>query len=33
VSVPIHLDVVILNASLDIGGAVVLDAGEFVLDT
>jgi leucyl aminopeptidase (aminopeptidase T) len=32
VSVPIHLDVVVLDASLEIGGQVVLDAGRFVLD-
>ncbi len=32
VSVPIHLDVVVLDASLEIGGRQVLDAGRFVLD-
>lgn len=31
VSVPIHLDVVILDASLEIGGRTVLDAGRYVL--
>jgi leucyl aminopeptidase (aminopeptidase T) len=31
VSVPIHLDVVVLDASLDIDGQPVLDAGRFVL--
>ena len=30
VSVPVHLDVVILDATLDIGGEVVLDRGRFV---
>jgi leucyl aminopeptidase (aminopeptidase T) len=33
VSVPIHLDVVVLEASLDIDGRPVLDAGQFVLAT
>jgi aminopeptidase len=33
VSVPIHLDVVIIDASLEIGGTPVLDRGRFVLDT
>jgi len=32
VSVPIHLDVVVLDASLEIGGATVLDAGRYLLD-
>jgi leucyl aminopeptidase (aminopeptidase T) len=32
VSVPIHLDVVVLDATLDIDGRRVLDAGEFVLE-
>ena len=32
VSVPIHLDVVVLDATLEIGGTRVLDAGRFVLD-
>jgi leucyl aminopeptidase (aminopeptidase T) len=32
VSAPIHLDVVVLDASLEIGGTLVLDAGRFVLD-
>jgi leucyl aminopeptidase (aminopeptidase T) len=32
VSVPIHLDVVVLDASLQIGGTTVLDAGRYVLD-
>jgi leucyl aminopeptidase (aminopeptidase T) len=32
VSVPIHLDVVVIDASLEIGGRQVLDAGRFVLD-
>jgi leucyl aminopeptidase (aminopeptidase T) len=32
VSVPIHLDVVILDATLDIEGTRVLDAGRYVLD-
>jgi leucyl aminopeptidase (aminopeptidase T) len=32
VSVPIHLDVVVLDASLQVGGTTVLDAGRFVLD-
>jgi len=31
VSVPIHLDVVILDATLEIGGTRVLDAGRYVL--
>jgi aminopeptidase len=33
VSVPIHLDVVILDPTLEVGGELVLDAGRFVLDT
>ncbi len=33
VSVPIHLDVVVLDASLEIDGRQVLDAGRFVLAT
>ncbi|MGI8411927.1 MAG: aminopeptidase [Solirubrobacteraceae bacterium] len=33
VSVPIHLDVVVLDASLEVDGLPVLDAGRFVLDT
>jgi leucyl aminopeptidase (aminopeptidase T) len=32
VSVPIHLDVVILDASLEVDGRQVLDAGRYVLD-
>jgi leucyl aminopeptidase (aminopeptidase T) len=32
VSVPIHLDVVVLDASLEVGGTTVLDGGRFVLD-
>jgi aminopeptidase len=32
VSVPIHLDVVVVDASLDVDGRPVLDAGRFVLD-
>ncbi|MGB0091330.1 MAG: hypothetical protein WBP81_02150, partial [Solirubrobacteraceae bacterium] len=32
VSVPIHLDVVVLEASLEIDGRMVLDEGRFVLD-
>jgi leucyl aminopeptidase (aminopeptidase T) len=32
VSVPIHLDVVIAEASLEVGGRTVLDAGRWVLD-
>jgi len=32
VSVPIHQDVTVLDATLDIGGTRVLDAGRFVLD-
>jgi leucyl aminopeptidase (aminopeptidase T) len=32
VSVPIHLDVVVLDASLQVGGTTVLDGGRFVLD-
>jgi leucyl aminopeptidase (aminopeptidase T) len=32
VSVPIHLDVVVLEASLDIDGHAVLEEGQFVLD-
>jgi leucyl aminopeptidase (aminopeptidase T) len=33
VSVPVHLDVVVLDATLEIGGTTVLDAGRFVLAT
>jgi len=33
VSVPIHLDVVVLDASLDVDGTPVLEAGRFVLGT
>jgi leucyl aminopeptidase (aminopeptidase T) len=33
VSVPIHLDVVVLDATLDVDGTRILDAGRFVLDT
>jgi len=33
VSVPIHLDAVVLDASLDIDGKAVLDEGRFVLDS
>jgi leucyl aminopeptidase (aminopeptidase T) len=32
VSVPIHLDVVVLEASLDVDGRTVLDGGRYVLD-
>lgn len=32
VSVPIHLDAVVLDATLEIGGTRVLDAGRYVLD-
>jgi leucyl aminopeptidase (aminopeptidase T) len=32
VSVPIHLDVVVLEASLDVDGRPILDGGRFVLD-
>ena len=32
VSVPVHLDVLVADATLDIGGTRVLDAGRFVLD-
>ncbi|GAC1531145.1 MAG: hypothetical protein NVS2B6_19270 [Thermoleophilaceae bacterium] len=32
VSVPIHLDVVILDASLQIGETAVLEAGRYLLD-
>jgi leucyl aminopeptidase (aminopeptidase T) len=32
VTVPIHLDVVVLDATLDVDGRRVLDAGEYVLD-
>jgi leucyl aminopeptidase (aminopeptidase T) len=32
VTVPIHLDVVVLDATLDVGGRRVLDAGRYVLD-
>jgi leucyl aminopeptidase (aminopeptidase T) len=32
VSVPIHLDVVVLDASLEIDGTPVLDRGRFVLE-
>jgi leucyl aminopeptidase (aminopeptidase T) len=31
VSVPIHLDVVVLDASLEVDGRQVLDAGRYVL--
>ena len=31
VTVPVHLDVVVLDASLTIGGTQVLDAGRYVL--
>jgi leucyl aminopeptidase (aminopeptidase T) len=31
VSVPIHLDVVVLDASLDVDGSTILDAGRYVL--
>ena len=31
VSVPVHLDSVVLNPTLDIGGTRVIEAGEFVL--
>lgn len=33
ISVPIHLDSVIVDASLEVGGVAVLDAGRFVLPT
>jgi leucyl aminopeptidase (aminopeptidase T) len=33
VSVPIHLDVVVLDATLDVGGRRVLDEGRYVLDS
>jgi leucyl aminopeptidase (aminopeptidase T) len=33
VAVPIHLDIVILDVSLDVGGTQVLDRGQFVLET
>lgn len=33
VSVPIHLDIVVLDASLEVDGRAVLEAGRFVLDT
>ena len=32
VSVPIHLDVVILDASLEVDGQAVLDGGRYVLN-
>ncbi|HEY2159985.1 MAG TPA: hypothetical protein VGH24_01650 [Solirubrobacteraceae bacterium] len=32
VTVPIHLDAVVLDATLDVGGRRVLDSGEYVLD-
>ena len=32
VTVPIHLDVVVLDATLDVGGRRVLDEGRYVLD-
>ena len=32
VSVPIHLDVVVVDASVEIDGRRVLDAGRYVLD-
>jgi leucyl aminopeptidase (aminopeptidase T) len=32
VSVPIHLDVVVLDATLELDGRTVLDAGRYVLD-
>jgi leucyl aminopeptidase (aminopeptidase T) len=32
VSVPIHLDVVVLEATLRVGGTTVLDAGRYILD-
>ena len=32
VSVPIHLDVVILDATLEVDGQRVLDGGRYVLD-
>jgi leucyl aminopeptidase (aminopeptidase T) len=33
VSVPIHLDAVILEPTLDVGSTRVLDAGRFMLDS
>jgi hypothetical protein len=33
VSVPVHLDVVITDASLTVGDTQVLDAGRYVLST
>jgi leucyl aminopeptidase (aminopeptidase T) len=33
VSVPIHLDVVVVDASLEIGGTPVLDEGRYILET
>jgi leucyl aminopeptidase (aminopeptidase T) len=33
VSVPIHLDVVIVDASIEIGGTQVLDTGRYILET
>jgi hypothetical protein len=30
--VPVHLDVVVVDASLTIGGTQVLDAGRYLLD-
>jgi leucyl aminopeptidase (aminopeptidase T) len=32
VSVPVHLDVCVVEPTLDIGGTRVLEAGRFVLD-
>jgi leucyl aminopeptidase (aminopeptidase T) len=32
VSVPVHLDVVVLEPTLEVGGELILDAGKFVLD-
>ena len=32
VSVPIHLDVVVVDATLEVDGTQVLDRGRFVLD-
>ena len=32
VSVPIHLDVVVLEPTLEVGGELVLDGGQFALD-
>ncbi|HEY6396880.1 MAG TPA: hypothetical protein VIX82_05445 [Solirubrobacteraceae bacterium] len=33
VSVPVHLDAVVLDATLEVDGQIVLDAGRYVLDT